>query len=196
MPLTSVLLVPQSMEHLSHEARLAISVAILLRVQLVHQTRLLPSRASGIVVRAGSATPVASTRAHTARSITAGVDARIKLVFQVGCAIARAGAAAIIARAGVVTCVVAGATRHARGRTSQSTTNSFWLTLEAIIALLATGKATTLLLEIGHADSRKGRCRVMLGLILMDLVDRDGGVDNRWLNSLLLDDRLDGLHSC
>lgn len=117
MPLTSVLLVPQSMEHLSHEARLAISVAILLRVQLVHQTRLLPGRASGVVVRAGSATPVASTGAHTARTITVGIDARIKLVFQIGCAIARAGGAAIIARAGVVTGVVTAARKTARAIT-------------------------------------------------------------------------------
>lgn len=33
----------------------------------------------------------------------------------------------------------------------------------------------------------------MLGLVVVDLVDGDGGVDNTWLNSLFLDDWLDGL---
>lgn len=34
---------------------------------------------------------------------------------------------------------------------------------------------------------------MVLSLILMNLVDWDGGVDNGWLNSLLLDDWLNGL---
>ena len=34
---------------------------------------------------------------------------------------------------------------------------------------------------------------MVLGLIMMDLVNGDGGVDDRWLDGLLLDDWLDGL---
>ena len=34
---------------------------------------------------------------------------------------------------------------------------------------------------------------MVLGFILMDLVNGDSGVDNGWLNSFLLDNRLDGL---
>ena len=33
----------------------------------------------------------------------------------------------------------------------------------------------------------------MLGLVLVDLVNGDSGVDNRWLYSFLLDERLNGL---
>ena len=34
---------------------------------------------------------------------------------------------------------------------------------------------------------------MVLGLVMMDLVDGDSGVDDRWLDSLLLDDWLDSL---
>jgi hypothetical protein len=34
---------------------------------------------------------------------------------------------------------------------------------------------------------------VVLGLVVMNFVDGDGGVDDGWLDSLLLDDWLDGL---
>lgn len=34
---------------------------------------------------------------------------------------------------------------------------------------------------------------MVLGFVLVDLVNGDGGVDNRWLDGLLVDDRLDGL---
>lgn len=34
---------------------------------------------------------------------------------------------------------------------------------------------------------------MVLGLVVVNLVDRDGCVDDRWLDSLLLDDWLDGL---
>ena len=33
----------------------------------------------------------------------------------------------------------------------------------------------------------------MLGLVMMDLVNGNSGVDDRWLDGLLLDDWLDGL---
>lgn len=36
----------------------------------------------------------------------------------------------------------------------------------------------------------------MLGLIFMDLMNGDGGVNNRWLNGLLLNYRLNGLDMC
>jgi hypothetical protein len=47
--------------------------------------------------------------------------------------------------------------------------------------------------ELIHRNSWKGGSAVVLGLVLMDLVDWNGGVDNRWLDSLLLDDWLDVL---
>ena len=48
-------------------------------------------------------------------------------------------------------------------------------------------------LELIHGYSRELGSGVMLSLILMNLVNRDGGVNNRWLNSLFLDNRLDVL---
>lgn len=34
---------------------------------------------------------------------------------------------------------------------------------------------------------------MVLGLVVVNFVNRDGGVDDRWLDSLLLDDWLNGL---
>lgn len=34
---------------------------------------------------------------------------------------------------------------------------------------------------------------MVLRLVVVNFMDRDGSVDNRWLDSLLLDDWLDGL---
>jgi hypothetical protein len=50
-----------------------------------------------------------------------------------------------------------------------------------------------LTLELVHGDTRKLGSSVVLSLVLVDFVDWDGGVDNRWLDSLLLDDWLDVL---
>lgn len=76
---------------------------------------------------------------------------------------------------------------------SKGTTNSAWLTLEAVVTFLTASQAAALLLEVGHADSRKGRCTMMFCLIVMNLVDGNSGVHNGGLDSLLLDDWLNGL---
>jgi hypothetical protein len=49
------------------------------------------------------------------------------------------------------------------------------------------------LLELGHADSRKSRSGVMLSSVMMDLVNGDSGVDDMGLDSLLLYYRLNCL---
>ena len=46
-------------------------------------------------------------------------------------------------------------------------------------------------LELIHSNSREGRSSVVLGLVLVHFVNRDGCVDDRGLDSLLLHDRLD-----
>jgi len=102
-----------------------------------------------------------------------------------------------VGRAVVVADTATGRSRHAGGATdswasAERATDSSWLTLETVVALLTTGQATTLLLEICHADSRESGGRMVLGLVLVDLVDGNSGVDNRRLDSLLLDDWLDG----
>jgi len=64
---------------------------------------------------------------------------------------------------------------------------------EAVGALLAAGEGTTRLLELLHGDSRKSRGSVVLGGVVVDFVDGDGGVGDVRLNSLLLDHGLDSL---
>ena len=61
------------------------------------------------------------------------------------------------------------------------------------MSLFATSQVSTLLLEVGHADGWESRGSVVLGLVVVSLVNRDGGMYYRRLNSLLLDNGLDGL---
>jgi len=67
------------------------------------------------------------------------------------------------------------------------------LALEAVRAGLATGQAAALLLEFVHADGWEGRGAMVLGGVVVDFVDWDGGVDDVRLNGLLLHNRLDRL---
>lgn len=77
--------------------------------------------------------------------------------------------------------------------TSKSSANRSWLAVERISALLTSSESTALLPELGHGDGREGGGSVVLGFVLVDLVDRDGGVNNGWLDGLLFDDGLDVL---
>ena len=72
-------------------------------------------------------------------------------------------------------------------------TDTPWLALKTVVTLLSSSQTPTLSLEIGHADSGKGRCSVMLGFVVVGLVDGDGGVNDRRLNGLLLNNWLNGL---
>jgi len=83
-------------------------------------------------------------------------------------------------------------TNASTSASAERATDCFWLALKPVVAFLATSQATSLFLEICHADSRKSRGGVVLGLVLVDLMDRDSGVDYRGLDGLLLDDGLDG----
>jgi len=76
---------------------------------------------------------------------------------------------------------------------SKGTTNRSWLTSKSISALLTTRKVSSLSVELIHGHGRQRGSSVVLGLILVNLVDRDSGVNNGWLNSLLLDDWLNVL---
>jgi hypothetical protein len=61
---------------------------------------------------------------------------------------------------------------------AKGTTDCAWLPLKAVITLLTTSQASALLLEICHTDSGEGRCGVVLGLVLVNLMNWDGGVDD------------------
>jgi len=67
------------------------------------------------------------------------------------------------------------------------------LTLESIVALLAAAQNATLLLEVAHGHWRERRCSVVLGGVMVNLVDRDGGVNNRWCDGFLLHNGLNSL---
>lgn len=76
---------------------------------------------------------------------------------------------------------------------TKSTTNRLWLAHESIGTLLASSKGSSLSSELVHADSWEGGSSVVLSLVLVNLVDWDGGVDDGWLDSLLLDNWLNCL---
>jgi len=112
----------------------------------------------------------------------------------VGCArsvvIAASGGFGGTGGVGMVAVMAVVASRASTGGASEGTTNSSWLTLKAIVTLFTAGQTSSLFLEVCHADSGQSRCGVVLGFIVVDFVNGDGGVDNRWLNSLLVDNWL------
>jgi len=77
--------------------------------------------------------------------------------------------------------------------TTKGATNRSWFALECISALFTTSERSSLLLELRHGDSWKCRGSVVLGLVVVDLVDWDSGVNNTWLDSLTLNHWLDVL---
>jgi hypothetical protein len=89
--------------------------------------------------------------------------------------------------------VAAGDARRANRASAERRSDGLGLTLETIDTLLASTKAAALSAELLHAHSGESRRSVVLGLVVMNLVDGDGGVDDGWLDGLLLDDGLNGL---
>jgi len=78
-------------------------------------------------------------------------------------------------------------------RSSKPAVNSSWLSLESVVTFLASGEASSLLFEVGHADGWEGGGGVVLSFVDVGFVDGNGGVDNGGLDGLLLDNGLDGL---
>jgi len=76
---------------------------------------------------------------------------------------------------------------------TEHTANVLGLTLESIILLLAAGERTTLLLELIDAKSGEFGSIVVCGGVVVYLVNGDSSVDDIGLNSLLVDNGLDGL---
>lgn len=73
------------------------------------------------------------------------------------------------------------------------TSDALGSTLKLVVALLTTMEGSTRGLELLHGHGRQRGSLMVSGLVVVDLVDWDGGVDHVWLDSLLLDYRLDGL---
>lgn len=74
-----------------------------------------------------------------------------------------------------------------------SATNILGLALEAVVALFTAAQDTTLGLELIKANGGKNRSLMMLRSVVMRLMDGHSGVNNRRLDDLLLNHRLDGL---
>jgi hypothetical protein len=74
----------------------------------------------------------------------------------------------------------------------EGTANVLGLTLETIVTLLTTTKNTSLLLELSHSHGRKLGSLMVLSGVVVDLVNGNGGVNNRRLDSLLVDNGLNG----
>lgn len=88
--------------------------------------------------------------------------------------------------------------RHRRGTVCTMATDRMAVlvagcAIERIVARLGAAEGTSSLLEFGHGHGWEGAGGVVLGLVVVDLVDGLGRVDNVALDSLLLDDRLDVL---
>jgi len=170
--------------HLVHKTLLAVVVSILHGVDLVHKGRLglLVVTLAGGVVRSGAAKAVAS-----------GVAVVVVCTSKAG--------ASSSTRCGVATVVSSSASCYGSANSSVVSTSSgvgvtsnrARLTLKAVVTLFTASEGTTLPLELLHADSRKGGCRVVLSSVVVDLVDGNSGVNNVRLNGLLVHDRLDGL---
>jgi hypothetical protein len=207
--------------HLFHEAALAITVSINLGVELVHQTGLLVlarDRVTGVgvvgispgtllgesvgktvlggvsAVIAGEVVVLLAVVTSGAETSTGGVQLTL---IEAGSIVTVTGSVVVVTMAGstanVVVVVVARAFTDGTEATSCASTNVLRDTLESIIALLAAGKSSTLVLELVHGHGRKSSGAVVGGLVVVNLVDGNGGVNNVGLDGLLLDDRLDSL---
>jgi hypothetical protein len=77
--------------------------------------------------------------------------------------------------------------------TNSASTNVLGHTLELVVALLAAAEDTALGLELIHSHHWQSSGVMVSGLVVVNLVDRDSGVDNVGLDDLAVDDGLDGL---
>ena len=193
--------------HLVHHALLAVVVRVLHGVKLVHE-RGLASLGVNLRVVAGGGRTVTSTSGTGGGVRVTSLEVTLALADALTEGLATSGVRAGQASAGGVRAgktVAVGAVGVGGVRASEAgaggdtggggvgATDSAGLTLEAIVALLAAGQDTTLLLKVGHGDGGKSRGSVVLGGVVVNLVDGNGGVDNVRLDSLLVDDGLDGL---
>lgn len=192
---------------LVHHALLAVVVRVLHGVELVHE-RGLASLGVNLRVVAGGGRTVTSTSGTGGGVRVTSLEVTLALADALTKGLATSGVRAGQASAGGVRAgktVAVGAVGVGGVRASEAgaggdtggggvgATNSAGLTLEAIVTLLAAGQDTTLLLKVGHGDGGKSRGSVVLGGVVVNLVNGDGGVDNVRLDGLLVDNGLDGL---
>jgi len=174
-----------SLVNLLHDTLLSIMVGILQWVELVQQAWLLLP----VVVRVVDAGADASTGGGRG-VVAAGADS---------------GAGGVVSAASVTVVVGTISLGDGGGASSAATTegvvagaaeglvNWAWCTGELISALLAAAEVSARSLELAHGHGRKLGDGVELGLVVVNLMHWDSGVDNGWLDNLFLNDWLDGL---
>lgn len=69
--------------------------------------------------------------------------------------------------------------------------NTIRATVERISTLITTTHHASILFKLRHGDRRQHRRGVVLGGKMMNFMDRNGGVNNLWLNNFLVDNWLD-----
>jgi hypothetical protein len=147
--------------------------------------------------RAGRAAAVGVCTSKTGASTRDTLGGVQLTLAEAGGIIAVTGSVIVVTVAGsardVVVVVVTRAPTDSTEATSCASTDVLGDTLEGIVALLPTSESSTLSLEFLHGHGRKSRGAVVGGLVVVDFVNRNGGVYNVGLDSLLLNDRLDGL---
>lgn len=104
------------------------------------------------------------------------------------------GGSVVVAMAGVLVAVGTSLVgKTSGGSNATGTANVLGDTLELVVALLATSKGTTLGLELLHGHGWESSSLMVGSLVMVNLMDRDGGVYDVGLDGLLLDNGLDGL---
>jgi len=120
--------------------------------------------------------------ANSSGSVKVGIDSWISLVQGVGVVWSSsrrvASGSTVMVAVAVMTLLLGQRCSTMCTNSSKSTSNRFWLALEGVLTCLTSTEVTPLVLELTHADSRELSGSVVLGLILVYLVDWDGGVDN------------------
>lgn len=88
---------------------------------------------------------------------------------------------------GVRVAVVVSATLDAVVGASGGCVTGSWATIELVVALLAASERTARVLEFRHAHGGQSRGGVVLSGVVVDLMDRDSGVHDMWLDRLAVD---------
>jgi hypothetical protein len=149
-----------------------------------------------LAVVTGSGT--GDSRAETAFTVCASGAGGVQLTLaEASGIVAMAGSVVIVAVAGstrdvvvvAVTLTIADGTETASG----TSTNVLWQALEGIVTLLAAGKSSTLVLELIHSHGGESCGAVVGSLVVVNLVNRNSGVHNVGLDSLLLNNGLNSL---
>jgi len=205
---------------LVHETLLAVVVSVLQGVDLVEERGLglladtLASGGSGGLALGNTVAVTSDTRGSTS-------EARAGAVVVASGGSGQTRARVVVASGGRVVVVIPGSTgtgtsngitasvtrvvtssgaskaagdgTRVAGAVGRNTANGAGLALETVVALLTASEDTTLPLELLKGNSGEGRGGVVLGSVVVDLVDGDGGVDDVRLNGLLVHNGLDGL---